>query len=649
MNKAVYVVFCMDTEGPCADPGNLELLDSWARVDVAMDKLFAPAFRSAVLDSRNGEFKIGWFFLTWTGFRTNPRGRDFGYHKVRDHYTQRWGHRIAETGDEECWHYHQPSESGIGNEWGLDWNVSREYEQVISRQILDRNWFPSCFRAGGTILTPQASRWIDAWFPLDYTNRAPHHVPGIVDWTTGVAEWRAYHPDPEDFRRPGPGRRRMLRCLDLATNVSVLSAEEIEKAFADADAGRPAVLAVFDHDYRDIADRLLEFRQRVASCASRYPDVRWEYAGPMTAVRQQLGIPAQPAPTLNIIGGAPEVSIWTNGPVFQSIPWIAVRTAEGSVEHVVDGIVSTGTGRWTWSPPEGLEWSEAAFGVSTTDGQSATARMFRDGCTPDGILERSASSHSVHPHSIWEHSKTFHRSCRDRASGSAVTTDSVQQTIEILSSLVTPGMTVLDVGCAAGHAFHALIGLGLEYHGIDSYADGIEVGRHFLSRQGLQASRLRAIGVEDLPASERHDVVLCLNTLNYAPQFHLPLEIMARAATKCLIIRASFADVTRVRYLPDVLLEQGFHTMRAYFNLFGRDEIARFLESEGFDVDWVQDQRQSRRFGGQPEVVGGVALPAQFLVAKRTRPIPSDEEILGPEFLSAADRWHSSRQGGPNP
>ena len=178
MVSSVSVVVCMDTEGPCADPSNPDLLGTWGAVDTAMDKLFDPGFRDRLRDPAGGALRIGWFFLTWTGFRTNPRGRAFGYHAVRDHYVERWGGRTLECGDEHCWHYHHPPASGVGNEWGLDWSAGSEHDAIVSRQVLERDWFPVCFRAGGTILGPPAARWVDSWFPFDYSNRAPLSLPG---------------------------------------------------------------------------------------------------------------------------------------------------------------------------------------------------------------------------------------------------------------------------------------------------------------------------------------------------------------------------------------------------------------------------------------------------------------------------------------
>ena len=139
----VNIVFCMDTEGPCDDPGNKDLLSNWGQVDNAMAKLFKNDLRHYFPDSNNGHLKIGWFFLTWSGFLTNPRGRDFGYHKIRDHYLRKWGNELHKFDDEYCWHYHHPSSSGIGNEWSTDWNSSEEYVQIICRQIFRKRMVPS--------------------------------------------------------------------------------------------------------------------------------------------------------------------------------------------------------------------------------------------------------------------------------------------------------------------------------------------------------------------------------------------------------------------------------------------------------------------------------------------------------------------------
>lgn len=648
MSEKVYVVFCMDTEGPCADPGNAELLADWQRVDAAMDKLFDEQFRSAYPDSKGGHFKVGWFFLTWTGFTTNPRGRDFGYHKVRDHYMERWGDKIAAYGDEHCWHYHQPSESGIGNEWGLDWTVSHEYENIISRQLLERRWFPVCYRAGGTVMDPISSRWVDAWFPVDYTNRAPLHLPEIMDWSAGVREWKLYHPDTENFRKAGAGRRTMARCLDLVTNVYKLDDNEIRAAFERAKNGEPAILSFFEHDYRDIKPRIEAFHASLTAIAQEYPEVEWEFAAPVEAVRKYQHVPRVTRLSIEALQKDNELRVWSNVPLYQSIPWIAVRTSDGEVHHIVEGVVRVDDQHWHWRIPAELDWQEIGIGGSTSVGEAAVFAVRRNGKPLEDFFERPIEEHPLYPRAIWEHSTFFPDSCVARSSGHAPETDSVAQAVDILADKIEPGASVLDVGCAAGHAWHSFKKLGVEYYGIDSYVRGIEIGRQYLAETGLPVERLRSVALENLPPSERYDAVVCLNTLNYFPMYHQPLEVMARAAKHWLVIRSNFGDEDEVRFLPDILLADGFHTMRAYYNVFSRDGVQEFLEREGFVVSWVADRRQEERFGGEPEVVGGVVFNYEFLVAERVAPVPTEQAILGEYFGKASQEWRESRAGGPS-
>jgi len=646
MTAWLEVCFFMDTEGPCDDSDLPELNATWERVDTCMDKLFAAAFRERHPDPRGGLLRVGWFFLTWTGFRTNPRKRPFGYHKVRDHWIERWGAELERYRDEHCWHYHHPPESGVGNEWGLDWTYSREYEQIISRQILERDWFPVCFRAGGTILDGPASRWVDAWFPIDFSNRAPMHLPGLVDWSRGVDRWTVYHPHPEDFRCPGPGHRRMGRSLDRRSNVHVLTQDDVDAAFAQVASGEPAILSCFDHDSRDIADGVDEFREMVASAARRYPDVHWRYAGPVEAVRNFLDVPLPPRLELDaaVLNGS--ISISTSEPIFQSIPWLAVRRGE-DVAHVVEDIVRVDETSWRWTPSPELEWDELGVGASTDKGESAVARVFPDDGPGSLFLRRALAEDPIQPRSIWAHSKLFPRLVVARTSAIAEEMDAARQVSEILGACLEPGMTVLDVGCAGGHLWRSLALIGLEYFGIDADRRSIEIGQSYLHPEGLPRSRLRPIALEHLSRSEHYDAVVSLSTLLYFPAAEEPLEIMARAADRVLVIRSCFGDETEIRWLPDILDEPGHQGLRGYFNVFGRGEVERLLEAEGFSLEWVPDRRRHERFGGVPEVVGGIALPYEFLVAERVRPRPTEDEILGNEFRDLARAWREEGAGGP--
>ena len=341
----VNIVFCMDTEGPCNDPGNNELLKDWALVNSAMDKLFNKDFRFCYPDSIGKNFKIGWFFLSWTGFKTNPRGRDFGYHKVRDHYLNRWGEKIKDYGDEECWHYHHPPLSGVGNEWSREWKSSKEYKNIISRQILDREWFPSSFRAGGTIMGPELSKWVDKWFPFDYSNRAPIKY-SEMDWSDGVVDWKPYKPNPEKFKSRGDGKRYMTRCMDLKTGIYEISKEEINKAFIQASENGSSILSVFDHDYRDIENRIKYFLKDIEIVSKDFKDINWEYASPSQAIINHFKLNIKKVFSIVISFEKSKLRIKTSSKIHQPFPWVAIKYKDHNYEHLDNGFQDFMNNTW---------------------------------------------------------------------------------------------------------------------------------------------------------------------------------------------------------------------------------------------------------------------------------------------------------------
>src|SRR2546428_11174055 len=124
--------------------------------------------------------------------------------------------------------------------------------------------------------------------------------------------------------------------------------------------------------------------------------------------------------------------------------------------------------------------------------------------------------------------------------------DSARRAAELLRGELEPGASVLDVGCGAGHLWRSVAPLGVEYHGIDPYERGIEIGRRSLEREGLPRARLRALALERLPQGEEYDAVVCLSTLLYLPAYQEPLEIMARAARRLLVVRSCFGERSEV-------------------------------------------------------------------------------------------------------
>ena len=94
--------------------------------------------------------------------------------------------------------------------------------------ILDRNFYPSTFRAGYWIMPPALSSWLDNWLPLDYTP-----LYGLPWYPTN----------------PTGGR------YQVATRYGVTQSD-IDLSFAQAESSGKAVYSDSTHSWEDMAQEI---------------------------------------------------------------------------------------------------------------------------------------------------------------------------------------------------------------------------------------------------------------------------------------------------------------------------------------------------------------------------------------------------------
>ncbi len=382
----LYVVTAIDAEGPIDDPAKPDILHTWERVDGLLGRLFSPALRAGALDSLGRGPVFSWFVLTLWGVRENPYRRPVNSLEVFDHYVGRWAGPMGEHGDGLYWHYHQPAPSGAANQWCADWTHTDCYDEVLARLLLDRGFFPACFRAGGRIEDNDLSHWLEEIIPFDYSccsgavdwdriESCGEPLRAYCDWTRAPSDWSCYHPARDDYQGRGDMRRTIFRCPDLCSPVHTLGDRDIEAAFSRAASGTPTVLAFFEHDRREVtADRLVEAFQRIAAAGRRWPRVPWRYAKAHAAAATVAAGAAVPAPTLRIAPGpAGRYLVSASGALFNR-PFVAAGDAAGRIRRRA-GLVCIGQGKWLTDPmPEGITVLAAAA-VGPT-GEGGTARIF---------------------------------------------------------------------------------------------------------------------------------------------------------------------------------------------------------------------------------------------------------------------------------
>ena len=341
-NKNLYVVYCIDTEGPLDEPldatferlhqifhidmeptkENLALLQNkkidhpdqeeiskvlgkqllsynknWDEVDSMLDKIMTEKYRNKFLDDEGNGLIYNWHCLDHVGFEINPRKRDLGYGKVFNHYINKIKEHNSK--DKIHWHFHPIAFNKSAASSATSYHNSMFFlHQVILRRVIEHDWFPVVNRAGFHTIRQDSSFFLEQWIPFDYSNQREYQEEQIEqkdlnngrfgDWRRAPKEWKPYHPNHDDYQSKGNMRRYTTKCLNIGTRLRLLSDLEIESAFKLAlDEGK-AILSFTNHDFRDMSFDIEDVFPRIFEISKKYSDVKIIHSDAVTAMQDYL-------------------------------------------------------------------------------------------------------------------------------------------------------------------------------------------------------------------------------------------------------------------------------------------------------------------------------------------------------------------------
>jgi hypothetical protein len=317
--------------------------DSWEAIDAMLAEVMSPAFRQRQPDSLGQDWVINWHCLDHVGFEANPRQRDLGFHRVFDHY-QAILQRYPGTRDAIHFHHHPVTFSRAAHLCATHYfaHVPMVFE-ILARRIIDRGWFPAVNRPGFHVTRPDSHWFLEQFIPFDFANQASSAdysaqrdlaAGRFGDWRRAPATWTPYHPSHDDYQVPGDCRRWIARCLNVGTRLRLLSEADVELAFEEAEQGRPVVLAVTNHDFRDIRPDIDRCRALVAQAARRHSTVRTRYCEAREAMRRAFGMPLDDQGfRLEMQREGPVLRVRATARTFGPQPFLAIRTTAGEYFH----------------------------------------------------------------------------------------------------------------------------------------------------------------------------------------------------------------------------------------------------------------------------------------------------------------------------
>lgn len=379
----VYVVHCVDTEGPLAEAPlaldtiskaaapeaersldeteafdrNLEetirqhrgaVLESWEEIISMLRRATSQSERELGLDDFGGGWIFNWFCMDHIGFVDNPRRRAMGIHQIYDFFRD-----LADTqnrGDAIHWHFHPMSSYREANKCATSYLNSPELWEILCRRLIERKYFPAVNRAGFQDERPDSHWFLEQWIPFDFSNLAsedmdieknPDMVDGRMnDWRWAPKDWSTFTPDHDCYMLPGNCRRKIARCLTVLNRVANLVEAEVNSAFERASNGYATIMAFSSHDWRDLVIEMRYVRHLLEKAKKKYPTVPFKYAEAAQAFNEVHGAEAASPVRLNCQflfdrNGLPHrVNIETaEGKLFGPQPFLAIRTRSRRFIH----------------------------------------------------------------------------------------------------------------------------------------------------------------------------------------------------------------------------------------------------------------------------------------------------------------------------
>ena len=332
--KIVYIVHCIDTEGPLYESlqakfdrikevfgitikptsKNLRRLrakkinlngkensvatllsshltnynDTWKKIDKMHSKLFSKGFRNQDKDSFGQSWIFNWHCLDHVGYKYNPRRRDIGYHNIFDHY-QKILKKYKKHNDSIHWHFHPMSTYKEAHRCATSYVNSPELYKILCKRVLERKWFPAVHRAGFQTERPDSNWFLEQWIPFDISNMSKKDTSDIDnsidhkhgrsgDWRRAPKDWSIYHPSHDDYQQEGNCRRWIGRALNVINRIASINQKEVDNAFYQARTKGPALLGIAGHDFRNLETEVNYLRNLIKKSSKKFKDVKFKYS-----------------------------------------------------------------------------------------------------------------------------------------------------------------------------------------------------------------------------------------------------------------------------------------------------------------------------------------------------------------------------------
>lgn len=320
----------------------LKYNNNWVEIDEMLNELLSKKFRSNLLDSFGNSWIYNWHCMDHVGFKDNPRKRDLGYHKIFDHYKK----KLKETNsiDDGLHFHHHPISFYKQAHIPATHFFSHTpiIFEIISRKIIERQWFPCVYRPGFHSIRPDSHWFLEQFIPFDISNQRTNDnfskykdlADGrFGDWRRAPMSWEPYHPSHDDYQIHGNCRRWTCKSLNLGTRARLLKERDVRQAFKEAQNGKPIILSFNHHDFRDMRPDIIKAQKMLSKISKEFLDVKFRYTEARDGIRRALKIKKKKYIKFDIKFDLNKIKVKTKMPTFGPQPFLAIKTKENKFFH----------------------------------------------------------------------------------------------------------------------------------------------------------------------------------------------------------------------------------------------------------------------------------------------------------------------------
>jgi len=325
-----------------------KVFGSWAEIESMLGEFLSSEFRQRYCDPNGEPWTVTWHCLDHVGFARNPRHRDHGMYNVFDRYVE-FLRDSPHLRDDIEWHCHAVSTFGDAHRCATHYLRDGIPYRILADKVVNRNWFPSTFRAGCQSERPDIHAFLEQWLPFDISNmavkqeddEAPDYEFGqLGDWRGAPTDWSIYTPSHDDYRVPGSCRRRIARALNPLNRLGRLTRPEVSNAYKTASDGNDVILGIASHDWRDLRREVRHVHELLRSEWVNWPTVSTQFVTSRDAFINACDLrddePMRLEAHIESVSSSqtPRLVIrQSSGQVFGAQPFLAMRLVTGEVIH----------------------------------------------------------------------------------------------------------------------------------------------------------------------------------------------------------------------------------------------------------------------------------------------------------------------------